>query len=208
MVLTRDPNTKEDALRRKTVEAAKRHRASWIELGQYLFHIYRDKNYRNWGYLAFDTYCIKELHIKPSTASKLLRSYAFLEREEPRLAALRVGEEGSPEAIPSYESVNLLRLVKENKKLTDQDYTDLREAVIEAGKEPKEVRAQVKKIIAERDEERNPKEVRAQRRNSTLKRLITILSSAKSELSEGNWVPAYVLKQMGELIRKLQDQLE
>ena len=81
MVLAVDAG--KDALRNKTLDAAKRHKASWIELGQYLYAIYKDKYYKDWGYLTFEAYCGKEINVKLSTASKLLKSYDFLEKEEP-----------------------------------------------------------------------------------------------------------------------------
>jgi len=197
----------EDLLRQKTAEAVKRHRASWVELGQYLFTIYKDKHYRGWGHLSFEAYCVKELGLKLSTASKLLKSYSFLEKEEPRIVNPRFVQEGSPKAIPNYESVNLLRLAKENKKLTPSDYADLREAVLEDAKEPKEVRAQFKKILSEH-EPKDSHQVRQERRNTSLKRVITILSGARREFSGENFLPPYLLKQMDDLIEKLQHQLE
>src|SRR3989338_4514298 len=95
-----------DVFRGKVLDAAKRYKASWIELGQYLYNVYRDKLYRNWDYLDFEIYCVKELHLKQSTAVKLLKSYSFLEQEKPEL--VRASSEGSlPKAVPNYESVNL-----------------------------------------------------------------------------------------------------
>src|ERR1700752_2981475 len=99
-----------DALREKVVEVAKKYKATWIELGQYLFTIYKDKLFKTWNYLSFETYCMKELGIKQLTASKLLKSYEFLEKEEPRITAHTYVEETEPKKMPNYESVNLLRL--------------------------------------------------------------------------------------------------
>ncbi len=200
--------TGKDSLRQKTQEAAKRHKASWIELGQYLLTIHKDKLYKEWGYLAFETYCKKELGIKETTAAKLLKSYSFLEKEEPRLASVeRYLEEDAPKAVPHYESVNLLRLAKENKSLTTSDFADLREAVINKAKEPKEVRAQVKQILLER-EPKDPVEVRRTRRNAAIRRLVTLLSSTKRELESEGLLPAYLIKQINDLAAKLEDQIE
>ena len=52
-----------------------------------------DKHFRTWNYLSFDTYCFKELGIRQTTASKLLKSYSFIEKEEPRLASAAFSEE-------------------------------------------------------------------------------------------------------------------
>ena len=197
-----------DSLRQKTLEAAKRHKASWIELGQFLFTINKDKLYKEWGYLVFETYCKKELGIKETTAAKLLKSYAFLEKEEPSLASTeRFMEEDAPKDVPHYESVNLLRLAKENKNLTTNDFADLRESVIRHAKEPKEVRAQVKKLLSDR-EVKDPAEVRRTRRNTAIKRLVTMLSATKRVLESEGLLPAYLIKQISELAAKLEDQIE
>ena len=197
-----------DELRKKTLEIVKRHKASWIELGQYLYTVHKEKLYKTWGFLSFEAYCKKELGLKETTASKLLKSYFFLEKEEPRIAAPSYAEETEPRTIPNYESVNLLRLAKENKKISSTDYADLRHEVLNTGKEPKEIRAQVTKMIAEQEEAKNPSEVRRTKRNTAIKRLVTMLNLTKREFESEHLLPAYLLKQMNDLTEKLVDQLE
>ena len=107
----------QDELREKVVEVARRHKASWIELGQYLYTIQKNKMYKYWGFLEFDGYCMKELGIRPLTALKMVRSYQFLEREEPKVIESRSGEDNLRK-IPSFEAVNILRLARKNKLLT------------------------------------------------------------------------------------------
>jgi len=201
----KDPLT--ESLRTQAVDAAKRHKASWIELGRYLNSIYRDKHYREWGFLSFEAYCVKELSIKQTTASKLLKSYGFLEKEEPRLVSAQMSEKGAPKEFPSYEAVNLLRLAKENGNLTPHDYAEIREAVMESGREPKEVRAQVKQILSER-EKKDPEAEKRIRRNSLVKRLVSLLVMARTEFAEEKLIPDYLLKQMADLAAKLKDQIE
>ncbi len=201
-------DTQSDVLRQKTLETAKRHKASWIELGQYLFSIHKDKLYKAWSFLSFETYCVKELGMKQMTATKLLKSYYFLEREEPRLADPGLIENSDVAAkVPNFESVNLLRLVKENEKLPPQDYAKVREAVIEKASEPKEVRAQVKKLLSAH-ENKDAGEIRQERRNAAIKRVISVISGAKRELEHEKLLPEYLIKQMNELVSKLQDQIE
>lgn len=206
-VKTQDKDALTETLRAQAVDAAKRHKASWIELGRYLFSIYKDKYYRSWGFLGFDAYCMKELGIKQTTASKLLKSYQFLEKEEPRLVSSQAAEKVAPREFPSYEAVNLLRLAKENQSITPHDYADLRESVMETGREPKEIRAQVKKILEER-EEKDPRELKRSKRNSLLKRLVTMISSAKREFEAESLLPDYLVKQMTDLSAKLEAQIE
>ena len=196
-----------DELRIQTVEIAKKHKASWIQLGQHLFSIYKNKLYKEWGYHVFETYCQKELNIKEATASKLLKSYSFLEREEPRIVKPDFTEEETPRKIPDYEAVNLLRLAKENKNIPTEEFAELRQEVLNEGKEPKDIRAKVKKIL----EDQKPKdtaEAKDQKRNGVLRRLIGFINSAKTQLEEEDLVPDHVLKQMETLAQKLQDQLQ
>jgi hypothetical protein len=196
----------QDELREKVVEVARRHKASWMELGQYLYTIQRNKMYKYWGFIEFDGYCMKELGIKPLTALKMMRSYQFLEREEPKVIEARSGEDNLRK-IPSFEAVNILRLARKNKFLTAKDLDHIREEVLEDGKEPKEVRAHVRKLLSDR-EEKDPAEVRKSRRNAAIKRLISVLANTKKELESAHLLPAHLLKQMSELEQKLEDQIE
>ncbi|OGW80551.1 MAG: hypothetical protein A3G33_09350 [Omnitrophica bacterium RIFCSPLOWO2_12_FULL_44_17] len=207
MALAVAKETEKDQLRQKTLDVAKRHKASWIELGQYLYSIHKDKLFKGWGYLTFEGYCKTELGIKETTAAKLLKSYYFLEKEEPQIAKGDFTEEDTAKTIPNYESVNILRLAKENKNIAPADFADLRSAVIDSAKEPKEVKAQYRKLLSDR-EVKDPVEVRKTRRNAAIKRLITILDNTKHELGNEHLLPDYLLKQIDDLKKKLQDQLE
>ncbi len=199
--------TANETLREKTAETAKRHKASWIQLGQYLFSIHKDKLYKAWGFLAFESYCRKELHIRETTAANLLKSYYYLEKEEPRIAKANYLEGESPAVIPDYESVNLLRLAKNNKNISPQDFAQIRSSVIQNGKEPKDVREQVKKLLSDQ-EIKDPAEVRRTRRNAAIKRIVSVITMAKKELQNENLLPDNLLKQMTQLVEKLQEQIE
>jgi len=194
-------------LREKVADVARRHKASWIELGQYLFSISKNKLYKEWGYLSFEAYCVKELRIREATASKLLKSYSFLEREEPRMVKPEYIQEEAPQTIPDYESVNLLRLAKQNKNIPVQEFAELRHEVLNEAKEVKDVRAKVKAIVAEAKPKDTP-EAKQQMRNSVLRRLIGFLNGAKSQLEDEKLVPPYILKQISDLAGKLEDQLK
>ena len=195
-----------DELRIKTVEIAKKHKSSWIELGQYLFSIYKNKLYKEWGYQAFESYCQKELSIKDATASKLIKSYSFLEKEEPRIVKPEYTQDETPRKIPDYEAVNALRLAKNNKNIPTNEFAELRNDVLNEGKEVKEVRAQVKKILETHAPKDGP-EMKDQKRSSVLRRLIGFLKSSKTQLEDEDLVPDYLLKQIDALTSKLEDQL-
>lgn len=199
-------NHSTDSLRQKVQEVARQHKASWIQLGQYLFTVYKDKLYKTWGFLAFETYCIKELGLKQTTATKLLKSYDFLEKEEPRLTAFKPEDEDAPKVIPNYESVNLLRLAKENQKFTPKEFSNLREAVLDQGKEPKEIKAHVKQLLASHDKPKTQEEKKI-KSMTKVRRVVALLKGMKQDLENEDLVPDYLLKQIDALVSKLEDQL-
>ena len=101
-----------DSIRYRILESTKNFKTSWIELAQALYSTWKDKLYKEWGYLTFEAYTSKEIGIKKQTAMKLLKSYYFLEKEEP--SYLKENYEGSKDAasVPTYDAVNVLRLAK------------------------------------------------------------------------------------------------
>lgn len=195
-----------DELRGKVVEVARKHKASWIELGQYLFSVSKNKLFKEWGYNTFEVYCVKELKIREATASKLLKSYSFLEKEEPRMVKPEYTAEEEPRKIPDYESVNLLRLAKQNKNIPTNEFAELRHEVLNEAKEFKDVRAKVKAIVADQKPKDTP-EAKEVKRSSVIKRLIGFLSGAKTQLEEEDLVPDHVIKAIEALSSKLEDQL-
>ncbi len=196
-----------EEMRQRAVETAKKHKASWIELGQYLFSIYKNKLYKDWGYQAFETYCRKELNIKEATASKIIKSYAFLEKEETRVVQPQFAEEAAVQKIPDYESVNALRLAKNNKNIPVNDFVELRNRVMNEGREAKEVREQVKKIAEENAPKKDKAEEKERKKSSVIKRLVGFLNSTKNKLEEEDLVPGYLLKAIEALAGKLEDYL-
>ncbi|PIQ90173.1 MAG: hypothetical protein COV71_06430, partial [Candidatus Omnitrophica bacterium CG11_big_fil_rev_8_21_14_0_20_41_12] len=111
-----------NSLRYHILESAKNFKCSWIELGRSLYSVYKDKMYKEWGYLNFDIYVAREIGIRKQTAMKLLKSYYFLEKEEPQYLKTDYTESSQPANIPSYESVDILRQVKNKKVFDDDDY--------------------------------------------------------------------------------------
>jgi hypothetical protein len=133
--------------RYKVLSCARDFKNSWIELGQFLFNVYKDKMFKDWGFLTFEAYCLKEIGIKQPTAMKLLKSYSFLEKEAPTFVKRESMEEREPARIPSYEAVNALRLAKESDRLSPKQYEDLREDVLDEVKEDAEVKKKIKYVL-------------------------------------------------------------
>lgn len=196
----------EEEIRGKTLQTAKNYKASWIELGRYLQTIYKDKMYKGWGFLAFETYCKKELGMKEAMASKIIKSFSFLETEEPKLTKPEFFEKEAERPVPDLDALNTLRLAKNNKNIPARDYSDIRESVIEKGVGLQEVRAKVKKIIENTQDTDSP-EFKKSKRNAVLRRAISSLTAVRKECADSRLVPEYLLKQIFDLTVKLEDQL-
>ena len=188
------------SLRHETLEAAKRFKVSWIELGRALWTVYREKKFREWGYLTFDAYCAKEVGIRGATAKKLLQSYYFLEKEEP--STLKRLAEIAPPSLPSADSVNLLRLLKNRQEVPAADYQKVRSYVLEKGKEAPEVRKEVQALL--QDKSADPEAVQEARTKSAVRRMIGTLRSLRDQLSGADLVPKKLLDEVAGLAKKLE----
>jgi len=196
----------EEEIRGKTLQTAKSYKASWIELGSYLQTIYKDKMYKNWGFLAFETYCKKELGMKEAMASKIIKSFAFLEAEEPKLTKPEFFQEEKSQPVPDLDALNTLRLAKQNKNIPEKDYDDIRESVIEKGAGQQEIRAKVKKIIEE-TQDTESLDFKKSKRNAVLRRALSSLIAVQRECAQTKLVPDYLIKQISDLAVKIEDQL-
>jgi hypothetical protein len=162
--------------------------------------------YKEWGYAEFETYTAKEIGIRKPTAIKLLKSYYFLEKEEP--AYLEKNDASAEDAaqVPSLDSVNVLRLAKAKKMLDEHDYASLKKDVFENGKEANDIKKNLSVIIRER-QELEPEEAGKQKRTATIKRLLGILKAIKKEAEILKLLPAPLIKETAELIAKLEAQI-
>src|SRR4051812_44410232 len=86
-------------LRHSVLLAARCFKATWAEMGKLLVRVKDEGLFTEWGYDSFDTYALKELHIRKSTADKLTRSFGFLQKHEPRI----VEAEDFPARAPAFE---------------------------------------------------------------------------------------------------------
>ena len=172
----------------------------WFILNIKIYPIYGDKLFKEWGYLAFEAYCAKEIGIRPATAKKLLHSYYFLEKEEPSL--LKQLSDESPRQLPSVEAVNVLRLLKNRQGVPAGDYQKVRSYALEQGREPSEIRREVRSMLE--SAQPDPEAARAARRQAALKRMIGTLKAMRTELLAANWVPKKLLAEIEALTQKLE----
>ncbi len=193
-----------NSLRYHILESAKNFKTSWIELGRSLYSVWKDKLYKDWGFSTFDLYTAKEIGIKKPTAMKLLRSYYFLEKEEP---AYLKNDHTETAKLPSYEAVDLLRKAKDKKTLDSQDYSKLKKEIFEDGKDIQAVKRDLTSLIRQR-EELGPEEAYKKRRTATLRRFIGSLKALKQEAEISKLLPMPLIKEAQELIRKIEQELE
>ena len=192
------------------LDACRKFKTSWIEFGQALFSVHRDKSYKDWNFLTFEAYCSKELGLRQSTAVKLLKSYAFLETEDPDFIrrASRQSDGGPGEGqgkYPDFEAVNLLRLVKSRKSVGENEYSELRRKVLVDAKDPVEVRKEIRLLIA--DDGKSAGEIRADRRTAYIRKLARSLEDARREGMANRFLPAQLLEALERLREKVDREL-
>ncbi|MFA5063123.1 MAG: hypothetical protein WC578_03545 [Candidatus Omnitrophota bacterium] len=195
------------SLRYHVLESAKNFKTSWIELGRSLYSVWKDKMYKEWGFGTFDAYTAREIGIKKPTAMKLLRSYYFLEKEEPAYLKSDYAKEADTAKLPSYEAVDLLRKAKDKKTLNQEDYSKLKKDIFDGGKDVQALKRDLTSLIRQR-QELDPDEAYQNRRVSTLKRFIGSLKALKQEAEISKLLPAQLIKEVQELIRKIEGEIQ
>ena len=120
-----DPNS----LRGQTILCARRFKEGWLQMAALLVRVRKDKSWEAWGWKDFETYCLKELHIRRQTALKLTSSYGFLERHERELL------NAPADKRPAFEVVEVLARAEEAGRLSEKDYASIRDEIWKAPEE-------------------------------------------------------------------------
>ena len=196
-MLTLPPET----LRYRVLDTAKNFKSSWMELGQCLYAVHKDKLFRDWGYGTFEAYCAKEIGIRHETAVKLLKSYYFLEKDEPDYLKRRSMDAEKPSEVPAFEAVNALRLAKQSDKISEKDYEKIRVDVLDRGQEVAEVKKKIKYLLKAAPAKEAPLE---ERKSVAAKKIVSYLEHSLTELSNLSF-PHKVLKKLEELLDLMQE---
>ncbi len=196
----------ENSLRYHILQDAKNFKTSWVSLGRALYTVWKDKLYKEWDYSTFDIYTAREIGLKKQTALKLLKSYYFLEKEEPQYLAQDYTESAEAANIPGYKAIDVLRMAKNNKGVDEEDYSKIKKEIFEKGKDVSQVKKDLTALIRQR-QELEPEEAYQKRRLATIKRFLGTLKALKQEAELSKLLPAPLIKEAAELIRKLEDQL-
>lgn len=196
----------ENSLRYHILQDAKNFKTSWVSLGRALYAVWKDKLYKEWGYTDFDLYTSREIGLRKPTALKLLRSYYFLEKEEPEYLTRDYAESAQAANIPGYEAIDVLRLAKNKKDLDAEDYAQIKKEIFEKGKDVSQVKKDLTALIRQR-QELEPEAAYQKRRLATLRRFLGTLKALKQEAELSKLLPAPLIREAADLIRKLEAQL-
>lgn len=201
----RQPDVLSTTLRDQLVQYSKDFKTSWVNLGQNLFTAYRDKIYYTWGFEKFEDYTEQELGLTKQISLKLLKTYYFLEEEEPQYLQTAFTERG-PDSIPSFDAVNILRGAKKNKDLTKDDYSKIRKDIFENGKDAAEVRKDLTALMKERKVV-DPDEEREKRNVQTVRKLLSAIRSFKKDAETLKLLPDELIEEADGLMQKLQQEI-
>ncbi|MCM8797447.1 MAG: hypothetical protein NC923_06205 [Candidatus Omnitrophica bacterium] len=199
-------NIEKGSFRYQVLEYAKQFKASWVGLGRALYSVWKDKYYKEWGFVTLDAYASKEIGIRKNTVMKLLRSYYFLEKEEPQYVSSDFTLSASPATIPSYESVDLLRLAKNKKVLDKDDYAYIKKEIFEDGKDYATVKKDLTALIRQR-QELMPEEAQRKKRQALVRRLYGTLKSLHKEAKLLKLLPASLLEDIDGLLLRIETEL-
>ena len=196
-----------NSLRHNILENAKNFKTSWLELGQALYTVYKDKLYKDWGYTNFDAYTIKEIGVKKNTAAKLLKSYFFLEKEEPDYVNRSFYDDKNSQTVPTFESIDLLRRAHAKSDIDKEDYKTIRNSILVKGKDISEVKKDLADIIQTANE-LSPQEVRLKRRMIVLKRFLGTLRSLETEIKVSKLAPMNLLVEINAILKKIEIEIK
>ena len=197
-------NATADALRADLAEHAKSFKISWVFLGQGLYAVWRDKLFHGWGFERFEDYAAAELGIKKPLAMKLVKTYFFVEQEEPAYLKKDFSEAREATVVPGYESLDVLRLARRNSQVNREDYVKLRKQVFEKGRDASAVRKDLTAIIKERKQV-NPDEEREARQQASIKRFVNALKSFQKDIETLRLVEHDIAEEAQHLLAKLEE---
>ena len=200
-----NPTSRE--LRDRALETAKNFKTTWIELAQTLYAIHRDKLYEYWGYERFEQYTEREIGMKKSMALKLVKTYTFVEQQEPEFLKAGNLEQRDALSTPELDAIHVLRLARNKKELTKQDYAGLRKGVFESGKGAAVVRKELTALMKERKQV-DPDEEREQRSAASVRKLVNAIHMFKKDADSLKLIHADIVKRVEELVKDLEAELE
>ena len=134
---------------------------------------------------------------------KLVKTYFFVEQEEPAYLKEEYREAREATVVPSYETLDVLRQAKQKKEINRDDYATLRKNVFEKGKHEGLVKKDLTAIMKERKHV-DPDEEREKRNEASVKRVLTALRAFTKDMETYKMVPQEIVSEAEFLIKKLE----
>ena len=193
----------DNAIRERVLQFSREFKTSWIKLGQSLYTVWEDKLFHAWGHEKFEHYCKNEVGLKKEISLKLLKTYFFIEQEEPNYLKEDFAEDREPVKVPGFEEANVLRLARQKKELTKDDYNAIRKAIFEKGKDASGARKDLTQLMKERKEV-DPDEERDLRQQAALRKLLNSLKLFKKDSEALKLLPDDILEEARGFMEKLE----
>jgi len=185
----------DDPERADLLRRARAFKSSWLELGQSLAQVRKDRSWERWGYPSFDEYVTRELHLKRETADKLTASFGFLRQHAPEV----LERDGIGTPIPTYQAVDFLARAYET-ECPKETRAEIRRAVLDEGASAGQVQRKFGEVIFPVDD--------AERRGRTRAQILAAARRLAQLLAEAHGLPKRlaedVEEQLGRLVRELQ----
>jgi hypothetical protein len=182
------------SFRQTVLMAAKRFKSSWVELGKLLVQVRDQALYEQWGFPTFDAYCLAEVRIRKQTADKLVRSFSFLDKHEPRAMA----QEDIVETAPPFEVVQVLADAEDRGKLSAAEYKSIRDSIWDSDKPVSELRREIV-------EQFPPEAAKAANDAAHLKRMGAWARKLAGELSGNKKVPRAICDRAEALAEEIEE---
>lgn len=184
----------DDPERATMLRLTRRFKASWLELGEALSEVKRNKTWERWGYESFDAYAKTELKLRADTVEKLTGSYLFLHKRAPEVLT-----RDPLEALPSYQAIDYLRRVEEK---AEEDDTIPKETVVDVRKQILEDNVPVAKVARLYNDTLFPVSETA-KRESNRKAIKSTATKLRDLLADTDAVPKRLASTVGEALDEL-----
>lgn len=202
-VINSDSGMHGDNLRNHVSRCRNEFKSSWRNLAQALYTVWKDKYYKEWGYQTFDYYVAKEVFIRKNTAMKLIRSYRFLEEEEPQYLQENVSDDRE-QRVPGFEDVEVLRQARRH--LDQNGYQSIKQELFEKGRDAQIVKKDLTALIRQRKEV-DFEEERIRQNQVIVRRCLSTLKSLKREIEMLKILPGTIVKDIDALLARIESGL-
>ena len=195
----------EQEARNAVVQASKDFKSAWKSLAKSLHVVWQKKYYKEWGFELFDDYVAKEVGVRKNTAMKLIRSYNFLEKEEPTYLESE-GKEDEERSLPSLDVVSVLQKAK--KSLDPEQYSKIKRELCEEQRDVKEVKKDLTSMISKNREEQDPETARKNQRDMAIRRIVSALGSARRDIQMLRVLPMYIADEITQIMENIEAETE